>query len=738
MATPKQFRRRGRFALITAVLLGALVVAGVAFGYVTTDQGAYAPGSTVTISGSNDQSGAPGYVTGQGVTVDVSGPNGWTAECSATVDVQSSWQCQVTLDSDPSVSGGSYSYTATSTDANGNGISESGTFTDGSVTAVAFSGPFASDCSTAQSSFVQGDRVCIGWSATTVGGNAPEGFHLVWIEPDGTTVATNDNFPNVNDGDIGTDSFTLPSDAPTGTWTVVACRPDPAPCNRGTFISSTTFTVTVPPAVTPTLATEVRNAVGDSAGTSFALGTAVYDHATLTATNGTPTGSVSFTLYKGATCSNKTGATQVSTESNVGLTSGAANSSDTAALHANTYYYLVTYASDNAAKWNSITTPTCEDFAVTKADTTTSTKVYAGTTDVTNGSVPQGVTVHDTATVSSTNTSGFSFAGTNNLVYKLYGGACGTGTLLHTTTTNYPGNSDDANTPGSPLPVGSYCFQAQYLGNGDYNGSTSAAEPFTVVPAAAFTDSSLCTFAEDGTQNQFRLIFTPDVGAPTYKLNASNPGQFYYNVFYSGSATTLHIAIPAPFVTQGAVPIHVYGGVTLSAGSPPYCLTPGTPTGQSSQMITGTSGGTLDVSVPAGFSYVAIHLDYGYKGLDGCSKNSNNLTATCGTVVITSPKQYTFAGVSPTVQSENVFKKDPGIGGLVTQGENPVVGVTVNIYDSSNNLLGTAVTDSDGWYIWTYKYTGKAATFIVKLAGTSLSQTVTLKSNGFLVVNFSE
>ena len=39
--------------------------------------------------------------------------------------------------------------------------------------------------------------------------------------------------------------------------------------------------------------------------------------------------------------------------------------------------------------------------------------------------------------------------------------------------------------------------------------------------------------------------------------------------------------------------------------------------------------------------------------------------------------------------------------------------------------------------MWQYKYTGKAATFTVKLPKYNLLQPVTLKSNGFLVVNFT-
>ena len=39
--------------------------------------------------------------------------------------------------------------------------------------------------------------------------------------------------------------------------------------------------------------------------------------------------------------------------------------------------------------------------------------------------------------------------------------------------------------------------------------------------------------------------------------------------------------------------------------------------------------------------------------------------------------------------------------------------------------------------MWAYKYTGKAATFTVKLPAYDQSKSVTLKSNGYLVVNFT-
>src|SRR5262249_13358742 len=109
------------------------------------------------------------------------------------------------------------------------------------------------------------------------------------------------------------------------------------------------------------------------------------------------------------------------------------------------------------------------------------------------------------------------------------------------------------------------------------------------------------------------------------KLNASNPGQFYYNVFMaaSSSPTTLTLNIPYPFITQGAVPIHFYGGVT-SVSNPSgsgSCYVPGTATGQDSThqitfSPTGTIGSTTAVTLagPAGKVYVNFPLDFGLKG----------------------------------------------------------------------------------------------------------------------------
>jgi hypothetical protein len=148
------------------------------------------------------------------------------------------------------------------------------------------------------------------------------------------------------------------------------------------------------------------------------------------------------------------------------------------------------------------------------------------------------------------------------------------------------------------------------------------------------TDSSLCDFGE-----QFRLIFTPDMkrhddATPLYRLSDSNPGQFYYNVFYTnddlvppagGDTSTVSLEIPYPFVTQGARPVHVYAGVTVEQENGTICLVPrdeiasygstltlGDYTDTNMDGMVGF-GDVYLVDVPAedGFQYINIHLDYG-------------------------------------------------------------------------------------------------------------------------------
>lgn len=165
--------------------------------------------------------------------------------------------------------------------------------------------------------------------------------------------------------------------------------------------------------------------------------------------------------------------------------------------------------------------------------------------------------------------------------------------------------------------------------------SDSASWTVVVLPKSMVITSRLCYFDLDSSADgqQFRLIFTQDPTVPnTYKLTASNPGQFYYNVFYIGTSddpVSLMIKIPYPFVTQGAVPIHVYSGVSIVDG----CFLPSgditsifTIDPKSIALEDYTNGYveiTVSGSVPgSGLVYVTIHLDYGLKKTVGYTPDS--------------------------------------------------------------------------------------------------------------------
>src|SRR5262249_58447761 len=85
----------------------------------------------------------------------------------------------------------------------------------------------------------------------------------------------------------------------------------------------------------------------------------------------------------------------------------------------------------------------------------------------------------------------------------------------------------------------------------------------------------------------------------------------------------------------------------------------------------------VTVHVPAlsgGFAYTNIHLDYDLKGRTGYTKTANGMnydaTNTTSPPSIVYNQTYAFsdtAGGGDTTQSENVFKKNPGVGGLVVK-----------------------------------------------------------------------
>jgi hypothetical protein len=500
---------------------------------------------------------------------------------------------------------------------------------------------------------------------------------------------------------------------------------------------------------TVTLATTIYNAANDTViplDSHVPLGTSAYDEVTVT-------GETVFFDIDDVTYTFD------------GAAAGSGEQSDTQGpLHAGSYEFQASFAG-NDDYFPAESNP--EPFTVDKADTNTVTEIHDSDHNPVT-MVPEGSTVHDQATVSG-EVDGFALTGDVTFTWYTNGTCTGEGTPAGSVELDEFGVAHPSVSQG-PLAAGSYSFRAHYKGNENYNGSTSLCEPLTVLPKSKVTDTSFCPLQND----QFRLIFTPDMqNLPYYKLTSSNPGQFYYNVFYFGTpnedvTVTLNIQIPYPFVTQGAVPIQVHGGVAYNTSG---CYVP-------SPMLSGYDITTEDDSIlspsgnpiigfedysskpdigelttvtvykgvvpDSGLLYVTIHLDYGLEGRDpdgdGITNNydkSGNGDAVDPTdpalVLIPNAWDYMFSvsgamSDSQAVQNFNEFKKFWGFGGIVqnTSGQGQS-GVYIVIKDPNGDVISslsqtTGVvldetgfhTDEDGFYTLAWKHKGKEATYTVQ------------------------
>jgi len=106
VATPRQFRRRGRYTLVALALVGTLIAAAVALGAVTTDQSAYLPGSTVHITGD-------GMAADAAVAITIDRPDGVTDTGETTADADGTFTYAYALPGEDSPVYGTYFVTAT-------------------------------------------------------------------------------------------------------------------------------------------------------------------------------------------------------------------------------------------------------------------------------------------------------------------------------------------------------------------------------------------------------------------------------------------------------------------------------------------------------------------------------------------------------------------------------------------------------------------------------------------------
>jgi hypothetical protein len=297
-----------------------------------------------------------------------------------------------------------------------------------------------------------------------------------------------------------------------------------------------------------------------------------------------------------------------------------------------------------------------------------------------------------------------------------------------------------------------------------------------ITPPIGVTDSALCFFdvnAEiDG--RQFRNLLSMDPqNLPYYKVTATNPGQFYYNMSVSGEPgeeVVVTLQIPWPFVTQGARPVHVYGGVSLYTNElgqtcymPDYDLeteaidnyiqfsdyyedVAGFEPGDSGYTAGAYVEVPLTITIPeTGFAYINQHMDYGLKDRDanpdGYAMDANEDalrpdTQTWLEPVVLIPELadhvfYTFLdGVelgSDFVQNDNEFKTNPGIAGLALDLlynvddeavdvesifiDPAVEFVWIRLVNNEGEVVGEDLVDEDGWYQIVYKHLGRPTNY---------------------------
>lgn len=311
----------------------------------------------------------------------------------------------------------------------------------------------------------------------------------------------------------------------------------------------------------------------------------------------------------------------------------------------------------------------------------------------------------------------------------------------------------------------------------DNDGNTATAKASATVwffQGSVLTNTSYCSFDYDSSSpgNQFRLMFRPETQS-SYLLGGQNPGQFYYNAFVSGNpgdTVDLELTIPYPFVTNGANPIHVYDGYTVTMGAYGPCF--GLGPDVSGLFTITTAGGTKSSSghaiivlgdydpkawtstttvrvmgtVPtSGYAYVTVHLEYGLlKTTPWARSGETAISSTYGNLGngSTGLQTYTFSSSvsgTATIQSDNVFKKVAGALGLIkgAVSGDPLPGLTVELWSGNGSKkLSSGITDEDGYYMCVYKHTGKATTFLVKVPSLGLSEQVTMKASGFVICDF--
>jgi len=443
----------------------ALATGGIAFAAVTTDQADYAPGSVVTISGSNDADGAPGYQAGEAVDVTVTGPGGWTATCTDdAADDAGAWSCPITLKSDDSAIG-DYSYTAVGRDS---GTTESSTFKDDKpaqpvVTTTGEATVKGSHIGSTNPGFANvGDDCADVYDALDPAPTPPNDWGWHFVFQGGATVfvtlsVTYDpgvhEVPNNPADDVTITDFQFKPTGANEQQHAYVFTPEDymlisgSATTSGTAPLDTEFNLShvCPGHFASSLETAIHlgaDHVTDVQGTTINSGSTIHDSATVTGNEGgpTPTGSVTFQFFNSKNC---TGA--ASAAGTVGLNGdGVADpSTSKGPLTVGDYSFLAHYSGDSASAPSD---GPCEWVTAAAPSSTIQTFVHLDgehATDQTGKHVPLGSKVHDSALLK------WAAANPTDPAPDLPAGSSVTFSFYKT-----DGCTGDPDSTGDPIPVG--------------------------------------------------------------------------------------------------------------------------------------------------------------------------------------------------------------------------------------------------------------------------------------------
>jgi hypothetical protein len=336
-------------------------------------------------------------------------------------------------------------------------------------------------------------------------GDTPNPGDLLWIfTTDGYTLGSPDPVLTVNGTDYAGTNF-------GGSWHFVTSgeSPDPALTDAsvdfnvdslggGNLVLTISHGCPAEEAAIADIVTEVHDAAhNDITGDEIDLGSTVHDSATLTwdpSSASVPAGStVTFYFFSGVPdtlegpCTADPAAADDSEQFVLDGTETTPYSIDDALsqgpLGAGDYYYFAQFISADTDVMTNATSP-CEPFSVAMGTTETVTELHLGATDSgapvvvpLDSSVDLGSTLHDSATVTGSSSE---IDPTGDVQFWFFqNDECDGDGVDAGLVTLVDGVADPSDAFG-PLEAGDYSFIAEYLGDENYQGSTSDCEPFHV------------------------------------------------------------------------------------------------------------------------------------------------------------------------------------------------------------------------------------------------------------------